>query len=81
MNKTVINDKECVIVATYHDDDTNKDYIIYTDETKDSEDKLNVYYGTYKVNEENKYIVDPISDDEKPIIDQIIEEIKNKANQ
>lgn len=38
------------IIATYRDDDTNKDYVIYTDETKDSEGKLNVVYGTYKMN-------------------------------
>ena len=25
----------CEVIATYHDDETNKDYIVYTDKTLD----------------------------------------------
>lgn len=48
--KQTINGKTVSIIATYIDEDTDKDYIIYTDESKDSEGKLNVAYGSYKMN-------------------------------
>ena len=38
----------CETIATYHDDETNKDYIIYTDNTFDENKKLRVYYGLYE---------------------------------
>lgn len=37
------------VIATYKDEDTNLDYIIYTDESKDKNGKLNVTYGRYKL--------------------------------
>lgn len=37
------------VIATYKDEDTNLDYIIYTDESKDENGKLNVTYGRYKL--------------------------------
>lgn len=45
--KQLVNGREVSIVATYRDDEANKDYIIYTDETKTAEGKLNVMYGSY----------------------------------
>lgn len=45
--KQSVNGREVSIIATYRDDEINKDYIIYTDETKTVEGKLNVMYGSY----------------------------------
>lgn len=47
--KQSVNGRMVSVIATYRDDDANKDYIIYTDETKDEQGKLNVCYGTYKM--------------------------------
>ena len=35
------------VVATYHHDKTNKDFIIYTDHTTSKEGGLNLYYSLY----------------------------------
>lgn len=47
--KQSIDGKMVSVIATYKDEDTNLDYIIYTDESKDENGKLNVTYGRYKV--------------------------------
>ena len=38
----------CSIIATYHNNDINKDYIAYTDNTIDENGKLRVYYSLYE---------------------------------
>lgn len=78
MEKQLIDNKMCSIIATYHDDDTNKDYIIYTDETKDENGKLNVYYGYYH-NENDKVVVNHIDNaKDEEIIMEILKEISNQ---
>lgn len=47
--KVLINGRKVSIVATYKDEELNKDFIIYTDETKDEYGKLKVFYGSYRV--------------------------------
>ncbi len=47
--KQLIDGKMVGVIATYRDDDSNLDYIIYTDESKDENGKLNVTYGRYKL--------------------------------
>lgn len=41
---------ECEAIATYHDDNSNKDIIIYTDKMLNKDGKLNVYYSYYIMN-------------------------------
>ena len=43
------NKVKCEAVATYHDDKENKDYIVYTDNTYDENNKLRVYYSLYEM--------------------------------
>ena len=38
----------CDVIATYHDDEVNKDFIVYTDNTYDSSNKLNIFYSLYE---------------------------------
>ena len=48
--KIIEDNKEitCNAIATYHDDNLNKDFIIYTDNTYNEKKELNIYYSLYK---------------------------------
>lgn len=75
--KVINNDKEttCEVIATYHDDDTNKDFIVYTDGTLNSEEELKLYYSLYEsVGNGIKLINIESSEDEKIGL-QLIQEI------
>lgn len=68
--KQLVNGREVSIIATYRDDELNKDYIIYTDETKNEAGKLNVVYGSYKI-ENGEIKVDKLltKEEEKKILE------------
>ena len=74
------NDIVCEVIATYHDDDTNKDYIVYTDKTLDENKKLKVYYGLYKKVDNGIQLQEAKTPEEKSIGLQIIKEILNDIN-
>ena len=54
--KAIVNSKEIEyeILCTYKLIDTNKDYIIYTDNSYDTNNNLNVYASIYYPNDLNK---------------------------
>lgn len=37
------------VVLTYHNDETNKDYVVYTDKSYNELGKLNLFYSLYKL--------------------------------
>lgn len=77
-NQSVI----CDIIATYHDDDTNKDFIVYTDKTLTNDNKIKLYYSLYKVENNNIKLIDIKSSEDKKIglqlIQELIKEIKEE---
>lgn len=74
------NEIVCEVIATYHDDDTNKDYIVYTDKTLDENKKLKVYYGLYEKVGNGIKLKEAKTPGEKSIGLQIIKEILNDLN-
>ena len=67
------------ILATYHDDETNKDYIVYRDKTLTKDNKLKIYYSLYeKINDGIKLININSKEEEigLSLIKSIIEDIK-----
>ncbi len=70
----------CETIATYHNDDDNKDYIIYTDNTFDENKKLRVYYALYEIKADKIKIIEAKTNEEKRVglelIKTIIEELK-----
>lgn len=74
------NEIVCEVIATYHDDDTNKDYIVYTDKTLDENKKLKVYYGLYEKIDNGIKLKEAKTPEEKSIGLQIIKEILNDIN-
>lgn len=70
----------CEVIATYHDDDTNKDFIVYTDKTLDENKKLKVYYSLYKKIDNSIKLIDITSNDDKKIGLQLVKEIIDSIN-
>lgn len=68
------------VIATYHDDNLNKDFLVYTDKTYNLENKLNVYYSTYQVIDNEIKINDTMSVDEKKVGLMLLKEIMNDLN-
>ena len=75
--KVIENDKETTyeVIATYHDDDTNKDYIVYTDRTLTSDNNLKLYYSLYATVANGIKLIKVESPDDKRIGLQLIQEI------
>lgn len=69
--KEIIND----VIATYHDDNTNKDYVIYTDKTLDENRKLNVYYSLYCFENDKIKLLETNEFEDKKIGLELIKEI------
>lgn len=72
------------VLFTFQSEETNKDYIVYTDNTKDEEGNIQVYASIYHPEEENSKLEAIKTDAEWKVIDTILEtiqeELKNNAN-
>ena len=63
------------IIATYHDESSGKDFVIYTDMTYNRNNRLNAYYGYYE-DKDGKILVTDINDKEdEAIILEILKQI------
>ena len=67
----------CEVIATYHDDNSNKDFIVYTDKSFDDNQRLNLYYSLYEKQNNNIKLIDIIETEDKKIGLEIIKEIIN----
>ena len=71
----------CEVIATYHDNQTNKDFIVYTDNTYNKDNKLNLYYSLYEKQSNGLKLIDIVSNEDKKIglnlIKEILSDIKN----
>ena len=78
------NLKEYDTILTYHNDEYNKDYIVYTDNTYNDKDELNLYISSYN-KDDIEVIVKEIEDNEeyniiKTEINNILLTIKNESD-
>lgn len=74
----------CNVLFTFDSDETGKSYIVYTDNSKDSDGNVQVYASIYNPEDPNTKL-DPIeTEKEWKVIDTILktlqEEIKNATN-
>lgn len=80
---TIIDDKGkeriCEVLFTFESDETKKNYIVYTDNTKDHEGNIRVYASIYK-NSSNKAELEPIeSEREWKIVETILSSIQDEG--
>ena len=84
---TVINDRgeeiTCNVLFTFDSDETKKSYIVYTDNTKDSEGNIQVYASIFDPESDNPELLPIQTDKEWKVIETILEslqdEIKNST--
>ena len=86
MNKentfTVIDDegKEvvCEVLFTFESDETKKNYIVYTDNTLDSEGNVKVYASIYEPDKENMELIPIESEREWKIVETELDSIQEE---
>jgi len=82
MTFKVINDEgkevECEVLFTFDSDETEKSYIVYTDNTVDEEGNTKVYASIYNPEDEETKLIPIESDKEWKIIETILEELQNE---
>lgn len=85
----VINDQGqeivCDVLFTFDSEETNKSYIVYTDNSTDEEGNIQVFASIYDPKQENPKLEPIETDSEWRIIETILntlqEEIKKKAQE
>ena len=78
------NEVEYDVLFTFESEETNKNYIVYTDNTKDETGNIEVYASIYDPEDPNSKLEAIQTEKEWKVIETILEtlqeEIKNKAN-
>ena len=88
MTFKVINDEgkevECEVLFTFESDETKKNYIVYTDNTKDEQGNIEVYASIYHPEDNNGRLEAIETEKEWKVIETILEtlqeEVRNKMN-
>lgn len=82
MTFKVINDEgkeiECEVLFTFESDETNKNYIVYTDNTTDEEGNTKVYASVYYPDQEETKLEPIETEKEWKIIESILDEIQKE---
>ena len=63
------------VIATYHDDDTNKDYVVYTDKQTDENNNLNLFYSLYSYENNAIKLLETTEVEDKKVGLELIKEI------
>lgn len=73
------------VLFTFESDETHKNYIVYTDNTKDENGNIQVYASIYEPENPNSKLEAIETDKEWKVIETILntlqEEVKKKANE
>ena len=83
MTFKVINDEgkevEREVLFTFESDETQKNYIVYTDNTIDEEGNTKVYASIYNPDQDETKLLPIETEKEWKIIETILEELQNEA--
>ena len=79
-NFTVLDDKgnevTCEVLFTFDSEETNKSYMVYTDNTTDDEGNVKVYASIFDPNAEKTELIPIESDREWKIVETILDTIQ-----
>ena len=70
----------CDILFTFDSEETEKSYIVYTDNTRDGEGKVRVYASIYDPKDPQMKLEDIKTDKEWKIIDTILQTLQEEFN-
>lgn len=71
----------CEVLFTFDSEETNKSYIVYTDNTTDESGNVKVYASIYKPDAESTELLPIETEREWKIIETILESIQEENNQ
>lgn len=78
----VVNDEgveiECDILFTFASEETHKNYIVYTDNSRDEEGNVNVYASIYYPDSENSRLEPIETDAEWKLIESILDTLQDE---
>ena len=78
------NEVEYDVLFTFESEETHKNYIVYTDNTKDAEGNVEVYASIYDPNDPNSKLEAIETEKEWKVIETILEtlqeEVRKQAN-
>ena len=84
MTFKVFDDKgkeiECEVLFTFESEETNKNYMVYTDNTTDEEGNTKVYASIYTPGEEETKLIPIETEKEWKIIETILGELQDNAS-
>ena len=69
----------CHILFTFDSDETGKSYIVYTDDSKDSEGNVQVYASIFNPDDPNTKLEPIESEKEWKVIETILETLQEEA--
>ena len=79
----VINDKgvevTCHILFTFDSEETGKSYIVYTDDSKDSDGNIQVYASIFNPDDPNTKLEEITTDKEWKVIETILETLQDEV--
>ncbi len=70
---------EYEVLFTFDSDETNKSYMVYTDDSKDENGNIRVFASSYIPGEETTELLPIETDKEWKIIDTILKELQEEA--
>ena len=70
----------CEVLFTFESDETNKNYIVYTDNTTDEQGNTKVYASIYTPDSENLNLTAIETEKEWKIIETILNELQEEVN-
>lgn len=80
---TVVNDEgkevKCDVLFTYDNDETNKSYIAYTDNTKDENGQVRVYASIFDPKQENPSLEPITTEKEWQVIETILQTLQEEV--
>lgn len=80
---TVVNDEgkevKCDVLFTYDNDETNKSYIAYTDNTKDENGQVRVYASIFDPKQENPSLEPITTEKEWKVIETILQTLQEEV--
>lgn len=81
---TIINDEgkevKCDVLFTFESDETHKNYIVYTDNTKDENGNTRVFASCYDPNKDEQELQPIETDKEWKMIEIILSEAQKQVN-
>lgn len=78
--KIAVDGKEvvCYILLTFNNPTNNKNYIVYTDGSKDENGQMEILASAYQINDGNIKLEEITTDDEWNMVDEMLKQVGEK---